>query len=429
MAIAEHARGSLARVLRNVASILLGDAAGDVLIGYALALAAISLGPSGFGTFSEARAFMDLFEAASALGLTDVALRFAAARGGCDGTLRGTILGLRTSAAAVAALVGMVVAFLTGRGDLWPLLLACAVGMLLEPANVAALLPFQWHQTVHRRIAVPLLIGVVRLGGTYVVARGLPTPLGFQLAAVVAAGGAVLLNSWWAHRLYPDALRFDRALARQLLRVSWPLGVFGFVCIVYSRAGYFFLRACGPDEQGQYAAADGLTRPMIAVASAFFVSMMPTVSAMAIRSDYVGLRALYRRTLLGILAALAPVLGLAWFFSAWLLHRFAPAFSGAIWPFRGLALGTSFIFLNIVGSLFLTALGKFRILMLVALLDLAVYLVLSSQLIPAYGAFGAAMTTTFMEGVNVVVDFAIIMRLLTRGSRRGANPSPASEPA
>jgi O-antigen/teichoic acid export membrane protein len=152
--------------------------------------------------------------------------------------------------------------------------------------------------------------------------------------------------------------------------------------------------------------------------------MLPTVSAMAVKADYVGLRALYRRTLLGILAALAPVLGLTWFFSAWLLQRFAPAYAGALWPFRGLALGTSFIFLNIVGALFLTALGKFRILMLIALLDLAVYLLLSSHLIPAYGAVGAAMTTTFMEGVNVIVDFAIIMRLLTKGQRTAAGRGP-----
>jgi O-antigen/teichoic acid export membrane protein len=411
-AVAEPARGGVARVLRNAASILLGDAAGDVLIGYAIALAAISLGPRGFGTLSEARAFMDLFEAASLFGLADVALRFAALRGGCDGTLRGTVLGIRMSTAAAASAIGIAIAFLTQRGDLWPLLVANAACMLLEPATMVALLPFQWHQTANRRIAVPLLMGAVRLCGAYVAAWLLPSPLGFQLAALAAAAGAALLNSWWARRLYPDTLRFDLTLARQLLKVGWPLGVFGFIVMVYGRAGYFLLRACGPYEQGQYAAADGLARPILAVAGAIFVSMMPTVSAMAVRSDYAGLRALYRRTLLSILAALAPVLGLAWFFSAWLLHRFAPPYAGAVWPFRVLAAGTFFIFLNIVSALFLTAMGKFRIMIVIALIDLAVYLLLSSQLIPAYGALGAAMTTTLMEGVNVIVDLAVITRLL-----------------
>jgi len=188
--------------------------------------------------------------------------------------------------------------------------------------------------------------------------------------------------------------------------------------IVYGRAGYFLLRACGPYEQGQYAAADRLARPALAVAGAIFVSMMPTVSAMAVRSDWAGLRALYRRTLLAVLAALVPALGLAWFFSAWLLHRFAPLYAGALWPFRVLAIGTCFIFLNIVSALFLTAMGKFRILVVIVLIDLAVYLLISSRLVPAYGALGAAPSTTLMEGLNVVVDLAVITRLLGVWPRR-----------
>jgi O-antigen/teichoic acid export membrane protein len=417
-ALPEPSRGVLPRILRNAGSIVLGDTAGDVLIGYAVALAAISLGPRGFGTLSEAGAFMDLFEAASVFGLGDVALRFSASRGACDGTLRGTVLGIRMSATLAASVIGIAVAFLTHRGELWPLLLANAAIMLLEPANMVALLPFQWHQTVHRRIAVPLLVGAVRLCGAYLAVRLLPSPLGFQLAALGAAACAVLLNSWWSRRLYPDALRFDRALAWQMLRAGWPLGLFGFIVIVYGRAGYFLLRACGPYEQGQYAAADRLARPVLAVAGALFVSMMPTVSAMAARSDYAGLRALYRRTLLGVLPALVPALALAWFFSAWLLHRFAPLYAAAIWPFRVLAVGMCFIFLNIVSALFLTAMGKFRIMVVIALLDLAVYLLLSSRLVPAYGALGAAVTTTLMEGANLVLDLAVITRLLGVWPRR-----------
>jgi len=219
-ALPEPRRGVLPRILRNAGSIVLGDAAGDVLIWYAIALAAISLGPRGFGTLSEAGAFMELFKAASVLGLGEVALRFSASRGGCDGTLRGTVLGIRMGAVTAAAGIGIAVAFLTQRGELWPLLVVNAAMMFLEPASMAALLPFQWHQSVHRRIAVPLLVGVVRLCGAYLAVWLLPSPLGFQLAAFGAAVSAVLLNVWWARRLYPDALHFDRTLARQMLKAG-----------------------------------------------------------------------------------------------------------------------------------------------------------------------------------------------------------------
>src|SRR5260221_11653680 len=45
------------RILRNVLSILLGDAAGEIFARYAILLAATSLGPARVGQMSEAPAF------------------------------------------------------------------------------------------------------------------------------------------------------------------------------------------------------------------------------------------------------------------------------------------------------------------------------------------------------------------------------------
>ena len=53
------------RILRNAGSILLGDAGGEVLTTYAVALTALSVGPSGFGTLAEVQAFMDPVEIAA----------------------------------------------------------------------------------------------------------------------------------------------------------------------------------------------------------------------------------------------------------------------------------------------------------------------------------------------------------------------------
>src|SRR3569623_2676918 len=128
------------RIARNAASVVLGDAAGDILIAYTVVLAAKSLGPRGCGTLSEAQAFMDPFDVAAARGLANVALRFAASRGGCDGTLRGTILGIRLTASVVAAAVGIAVAFLTHRGELRPQQLAIGAGMMHASADLAAVL-------------------------------------------------------------------------------------------------------------------------------------------------------------------------------------------------------------------------------------------------------------------------------------------------
>jgi hypothetical protein len=114
--------GAGRRIARNAASIVLGDAAGEIVGGYAIVLAATSLGPAGFGRLSEAQAFMEPFDALAALGLGSVALTMAARRGDCDGALRGTVWGIRSLSTIVAAIIGLSMALATGRGYLMPLL-------------------------------------------------------------------------------------------------------------------------------------------------------------------------------------------------------------------------------------------------------------------------------------------------------------------
>src|SRR5512138_2211630 len=82
------------RILRNAASLLFSGAAGEVLTTYAVGLAAITLGPAGFGRLAEAQAFVDPFDALAGFGLIQVSITLAASRG-CDSTLRSTVLVLR----------------------------------------------------------------------------------------------------------------------------------------------------------------------------------------------------------------------------------------------------------------------------------------------------------------------------------------------
>jgi len=244
-------RSASFRIARNAASLLLGNAAGELLASYALVLTAVSLGPAGFGTLSEAQAFMEPFESLAALGLGSVAVTVAARRTGCDGQLRGTVWGIRSVSAVIGAALGVGIAFATGRGHLWPLLLTFAAGMLFTPIAAVSNLPYQYNQTIHKRIAVPFLVSAVRLGATYGALALLNAPLGYQLAALAATLVSALLQRAWARRDYPDLLRFDPALARDLLRLGWPAAALEFIVSCYSRASYFLLHRSGPSVQGE----------------------------------------------------------------------------------------------------------------------------------------------------------------------------------
>ncbi len=402
------------RIVRNAASILIGDAAGEIFVGYAIVLAAGSLGPAGFGRLSEAQAFMEPFDSLAAFGLGNVAISMAARRGDCDGALRGTVWGIRTISAVMAALLGVTMAVATGRGALLPILTVFAVGMLVSPATVVALLPFQFHQTIHRRVAVPFVVGLVRLAGAYLAFCFLRRPIGFQLAMLAAAIVGAAVNWAWAARVYNDRLRFDKQLAIAMLRLGWPAAVLEFFVALYTRAAYFFLHDAGAAAQGQYAAADRLLKPVMAVAGAVFLSSLPTVAGMVAKRENAALQSTYRRSVLQVAFGFLPFGALAWLLAEWLLRRFAPAYSGAIWPFRVLIVGAFFMFLNMLSTTYIVALGQFRTMMIVSVFNLFVYLLLATYLVPIYGAVGAAIATASMEAVNSIVQLNIVYRLLAR---------------
>jgi len=102
---------------------------------------------------------------------------------------------------------------------------------------------------------------------------------------------------------------------------------------------------------------------VLALGAALFVSSLPTIAQLAARHEFGQLKLAYRKTVLRVLLGLSPMLAVAWYLAAWLLAKFAPAFTAALWPFRILMLGTFFMFMNQLSSAFIMALGKFRIIM------------------------------------------------------------------
>jgi O-antigen/teichoic acid export membrane protein len=414
------APGAAMRIARNAISILVSDAGGEVLTSYAVALAAISLGPAGFGVLSAGQAFMDPFEVLAGFGLSSIAVTLAARRGGCDGTLRGTLFGLRTGFALVGAATAILMALATGRRELVPLLLVLSIATLSAPIAQSSVLPFQYDQAMHRLIALPFLASVVRLGLAYMAYFYHRTPLGYVIAGCLASVALYVLQVFVAHRYYPVKLRFDPELARRLVVAAWPAAVLEVVVMVYLRGSYFLLGSAGGEVLGQYAAADKLVRPFLSVSSAIVASSLPTVAIIAADHQFERLRRIYRKSVLQATAALLPIAVAASIGLPWLLERFAPDYRAAAGPFRILVFGGMFMFLNQLSSTFIIGMGRFRTIMFIALGNLVVYFSLATHLIPRFAAVGAAAATSIMEGMNTIVQLVVVRSLIHRSIREHA---------
>src|ERR1700690_847573 len=223
------------RIVRNAGSILLSSASGEILTTYAVALAALALGPAGFGTLAEAQAFMDPFDSLAGFGLGQVVITIAASRGSCDGALRSSVMGIRFGFTVAAIIAAFGISSLTGRTALAPIMALIAVGMLFTPLAQASTLPFQCDQAMHRLISVPFLASVVRIATAYLAYWALCSPAGFQASGTAAGITGALLAYGFSKRYYKTVLRFDYSLAKKLIAIAWPAATLEFIVMVYSR--------------------------------------------------------------------------------------------------------------------------------------------------------------------------------------------------
>lgn len=408
---------ALARIARNAASILLGNAAGEAFTAYALGMAAVGLGAAGFGTLSTARAFAEPFQSLAGFGLSSVAITLAARRGGLDATLRGTILGLSGLFAAGSIALALGLAALTGRGGPLPVVALACVAIALVPLSAAASLPFQYAQAMHKVVALPFFLGLFRLGTAWLAWRAMRTVVGFQLSATLTGALSAALMLVVSRRVYGLRLRFDRGVARELLALAWPAAALEFVVMAYMRASYLLLHDAGARVQGEYAAADQLAKPVLVVTGALMASSLPTVAAIAAGREFDRLTRVFRTALVRALQVLVPLATGVFFLAPYILRKLAPDYVGATTPFRVLLVGTLFMCLNQLSSTFIVAMGRFRLFLMVAAVNFAVYLSLATRLIPRYQASGAAVATAVMEAVNTVMQL-VIVAILLRHARR-----------
>jgi O-antigen/teichoic acid export membrane protein len=403
-----------ARIARNVASILAGDAAAEAVNTVVTGRQALALGPAAFGSLSAAQAFVEPFRAVAAFGLSLVAVTVAARRKGPDGALIRTLFALYALSSTIASMAAVTAARLSGYGGTTALVSSAAVAVFPVVALAAARLPAQYEQAMHRIVALPLLIALARLALVEAAIRTQNSALAHQWALNVAALAGLVATWAVTRKIYAlsEAGAASMSIAKELLALAWPIAVLDVTVTIYLKAAYMLLRSHGDAVLGAYAAAERLAQPVTGISAAIVTSALPIVTRAAQSGDPSALSAVYKRSIQRALVVLVPALTAAAIVAPWALRRFAPQYAHATRPFQVLLIGGLFMFLNQLSSMFIVGIGRVRALMWISLLNLAVYLALATRLIPPYGATGAAIATTVMEGINCVMQLFVVGALV-----------------
>lgn len=243
------------------------------------ALIARYLGSSNFGLLNYALSLVAFFLAGVGLGFDTIVIRELNTRPDQHRRIMGSALVLRLVAGLAATAVAPLVVLLLQPGDRTALMLT-AITALTLPLQAIDTLELPFHAVLKSRTAVASRsLGVFGTLVARVALLAARAKLAWFAAALLLEkplGAVILLRRLHAAGDRIRDWRYDRQLARQLLRDGWPLMISGLCIIVYMRSDQILITGMlGPGANGMYSAAVRLVEQIFVIPGIFSRSLAP----------------------------------------------------------------------------------------------------------------------------------------------------------
>jgi len=357
-------------------------------------LVARYLGPEQFGVLNYALAVVALAGPLAELGLDGVARREFVLHPERSGTIAGTVFWLRLCGGIVALGAVCFWSMIGAERHVERIILMILSLMTLQPAGM---ITESWMQSRHdaRGSVLPQWVALLLGAAARVAAIRWQAPLSvFAAISVIEIGVTVLSVVAVARCAGLGPLRFEAALARHLLRESWPWALSGAAIMIYMRIDMLMLRTMvGDSAAGVYAAAVRLSELGYFVPIIVANSVQPSLlKARECGEDgyRMALRNYFRLSVAAAYAfALVASLGASSIVSIAYGARYAEA--GAILAVHAWA--AVFVFLGVARGQFLVNAGMAKFGLLCTVAGAVANVGLNYLLIPRWAGLGAAVAT------------------------------------
>jgi O-antigen/teichoic acid export membrane protein len=363
-------------------------------------LAARYLGPTDFGIYGAAFAFVGLFRILPDFGMSYAStLAISRDRSKAPG-LAGNLLGFQ----AVLSLLTLALCLGIGRaryeGVLWTAVLVLSFDLVLKSVKST----LRWLLKSHERFgaeAVSLLLErglLFGLGAATLMAGGGVVGFVLVFAAVRAVDTTALLV--WVHRRVL-ALRpaFDLPVWGELLRKGLPFAYAGAMITMFFQVDAVMLEKMrGTEEVGWYRAPVLVLEGLTLVPRIFGYALIPTMAALYPTAPE-SVTALCRRgmkylLLIGLPIAAFGLIAARPFVAVLFGAQYGPSADAA----RILIPAVAFMFLSNFGETTLACIDRWRTIVIVSTACLLLNVGLNLLWIPSLGYRGAAWATLFTEG-------------------------------
>ena len=380
------------------------------------------LGVAGFGQFNYLFAFLYFFLAVNDLGVNTIVVREISRAPDRAGEIIGTMLSFRLLLAVVSTLVAWAVIGVVGYPP--ALRVSLAVFALVLPLNALRLpgaifqarLRFEYGATVEIVTRVATAACVV-----FAVWRGAGLP-GVTVALVAAEAMGMAVGLLLSARLVTPVWRFSPAAWMTVLRSSVPLGLAGMLVAITNRIDFIMLeRLAGLEQVGLYGAAYKVTGLLERFPQLVMITLYPVMAEVAGR-DLAGLRAIYRKSVVGLGGLGLLVTALVWWLSPEILRLFGTDYVTAARGLRVLVCSTLCIYIALTGGHLLVAVGWERVSLAAWIVGAAMNVGLNFLWIPTMGYTGAALATLTAYAFVLLVTLVAVELYL----KRPAGTSPGA---
>lgn len=374
------------------------------------------LGQDGFGAYTSANAFLQVFSLFLDLGIN---VTFVAMLGELAGKLdkQEELSSATFSLRLLCSVATLAIALVLGWFSPYPLETRLAIialsGSLVLPGLTTILTGIQQQRLTTHISAVGEVAGrLALLGGLYFAQRSDAGLVWIMLAISLGSLVQFSVNALWGIPLRYMKPQWNPTLWKHLLQRSWPVGVSVFLNIIYYKGDALILSLSRSSaEVGIYGAAYRVLEVLITLPFLFTGVMLPLFSQALQEQRHTDFSNLVSRSVEAMFALVAPMVVGAFLLGPSIMHLIAgEEFISAGTILKPLMVATAIIYINVVFAYAVVALNKQRSMLapyaVVAFVTLISYLVL----IPRYGMWAAALLTIASEIAIVIANFVVSTR-------------------
>jgi len=377
-------------------------------------------GPEEFGRLSLVLSITEIFKVMADFGIDTVTIRRFAVNRLLSVTILRNVLTLKLSTATLAYLAAMTFFLATyGSSQGLALLSIIAVSIYSTLLINAFVSYFQANLSVSHVISSNIISAIVFIILTLICIHFDLSLIAFAAVFPLSEMVNLLMTAHVFGNIAPIKLEFHKKILCSLLKESLPVGIAGLIVVAYLRLDILMIGwYIGEKGVGEYAAAYRITEPFLLIFSSFSISLYAHLSLKKTAVD----REKAKRTLFIILVPLIAsgivIAGTLFIFSREIIQLLSPAYMTSLGALMILSWAIVFKAINPQLTAFINARGRFSLITVIAMGNLALNIVLNTILIPKYGINGAASAVVITEFFNTLCQASAIVYLLRGPQRR-----------